>query len=43
MKRLAATKGMDKREWLLLRKKGIGGSDTGAICGLNPYKTAMQV
>ena len=43
MKRLAATKGMDKREWLLLRKKGIGGSDTGAICGLNPYRSAIQV
>jgi putative phage-type endonuclease len=26
-----------------LRKKGIGGSDTAAILGLNPYKTAMQV
>ena len=43
MKRLAATKGMDKREWLLLRKKGIGGSDIGAVCGLNPYRNAIQV
>ena len=26
-----------------LPKKGIGGSDAGAVCGLNPYRTAIQV
>lgn len=26
-----------------LSKKGIGGSDAGAVCGLNPYRTAIQV
>lgn len=30
-------------EWLRLRKTGIGGSDAGAICGLNPYSSAMKV
>lgn len=30
-------------EWLNYRKQGIGGSDAGAICGLNLYRTAMQV
>ena len=43
MKRLISTKGMERSEWLDYRKKGIGGSDAGAICGLNPYRTAIQV
>ncbi|HKI16964.1 MAG TPA: YqaJ viral recombinase family protein [Isosphaeraceae bacterium] len=30
-------------EWLQLRKLGIGGSDAGAICGLNPRRTPYQV
>ena len=30
-------------EWLALRKTGIGGSDAGAICGLNPYSSAIHV
>lgn len=37
------TKGMSREEWLRLRKTGIGGSDAGAICGLNPYVSAMKV
>ena len=28
--------GVDNKEWLRLRKSGIGGSDAGAICGVNP-------
>lgn len=43
MKKLAATKGLPREEWLAYRKQGIGGSDAGAVCGLNPYRTAMQV
>lgn len=43
MKKLIATKGLDKKTWLMYRKRGIGGSDAGAVCGLNPYRTAMQV
>lgn len=43
MKKLADLRGMSHEEWLMLRKKGIGGSDAGAVCGLNPYRTAMQV
>lgn len=30
-------------EWLVLRKTGIGGSDAGAICGLNPCSSAIHV
>lgn len=40
---LAKTKDMPREEWLKLRKQGIGGSDAGAICGLNPYTSAMDV
>ena len=43
MKKLTATKGLEKEKWLMYRKRGIGGSDAGAVCGLNPYRTAMQV
>lgn len=43
MKKIISTLGIDKEEWLRYRKQGIGGSDAGAICGLNPYRTAMQV
>ena len=30
-------------EWLKLRKTGIGGSDAGAVLGVNPYKSPMHV
>lgn len=33
----------NKLEWLKERQKGIGGSDAGAILGVNKYKTAFQV
>jgi putative phage-type endonuclease len=38
-----STVGMDRTEWLLERTKGIGGSDAAAICGLDPFRTAIQV
>ena len=37
------TANMSHEEWLKLRKSGIGGSDAGAICGLNPYSSPMKV
>ena len=43
MKRLVATTGLDKKTWLQYRKKGITGTDAGAIVGLNPYSSAFQV
>lgn len=33
------TTGMSREEWLTERKNGIGGSDAGAVCGLNPYRS----
>lgn len=40
---LARTKNMPRKDWLNLRRQGIGGSDAGAVCGLNPYASAMDV
>lgn len=34
---------MTHAEWLIERRKGIGGSDASAILGLNPYKTNVQL
>lgn len=34
---------MDKLEWLRERQCGIGGSDVGAILGINKYKTPFEV
>lgn len=38
-----ATAEMSRGEWLRLRKTGIGGSDAGAVCGLNPYSSPVKV
>ncbi len=38
-----ATAGMGNAEWLALRKTGIGGSDAGTVCGLNPYSSPMKL
>lgn len=43
MKKLISTLNLPKEQWLQYRKQGIGGSDAGAVCGLNPYRTAMEV
>ena len=43
MKRLVSTISLSHNDWIKYRKMGIGGSDAGAICGLNPYSTAMTV
>jgi putative phage-type endonuclease len=40
---LADRKGLTKEQWLEIRKQGIGGSDAGAICGLNPFSTPFTV
>ena len=40
---LTDTKTLTHEEWLSWRQKGIGGSDAGAVCGLNPYRSAVDV
>ena len=34
---------VNRDEWLKQRSKGLGGSDAGAIMGLNPYKSAYSL
>lgn len=38
-----ATAKMSNAQWLALRKTGIGGSDAGTVCGLNPYSSPMKL
>ena len=38
-----STKNMAREEWLRIRKTGLGGSDAGSVCGLNPYVSPMAV
>lgn len=42
-KKIANTLNMPREEWLKLRKGGIGGSDVGAIIGVNPWSSAFNV
>lgn len=37
------TKGMTKEQWLLERRNGIGGSDAGAVMGLNKWASPLTV
>ena len=43
MKTLAKTKDMDRRTWLELRRKGIGGSDVSIIAGINRFRSVYQL
>lgn len=37
------TLNMSHEEWLECRRQGIGGSDAGALCGVNPYASPVTV
>ena len=41
--KIADTKKISHEEWIELRKSGIGGSDAGAVVGLNPYSSPYSV
>ena len=43
MKRLVDVTKISHEEWLKYRKMGITGTDASSICGLNPFKSSMQV
>lgn len=43
MKKLVSTLNLDRSEWLRYRKQGLGGSDAGAVCGVNMYVSPLQV
>lgn len=40
---LTNTENMTREEWLQWRKEGIGGSDVSVICGINKYKSALEL
>ncbi|MBB5335629.1 YqaJ viral recombinase family protein [Pectinatus brassicae] len=40
---LASTENMPYDEWLNWRKKGIGGSDASVVCGVNRYKSPVEL
>lgn len=40
---LASTENMPYEEWLEYRKKGIGGSDASVVCGINKYKSPIEL
>jgi len=41
--RLVPTVDLPRKDWLEVRKRGIGGSDAAAAVGLNPYKSALEL
>lgn len=41
--RLVSTLDMQHEDWLDWRRKGLGGSDIAAICGMSRYKSPMEV
>ena len=43
MKTLVSTNNMERDVWLEWRQKGIGGSEAGAILGLNPWMSIIDV
>lgn len=38
-----STVGLSREDWLALRMKGIGGSDAGAVLGVNPWRSEVDV
>ena len=43
MNKLRLQDNMPREQWLRLRRRGIGGSDAGAIMGVNPYKSILEI
>lgn len=40
---LVSTEQMDYTDWLDWRRKGIGGSDASIVCGINKYKSPVEL
>lgn len=40
---LVSTEGMPYADWLEYRKQGIGGSDASVVCGINRYKSPVEL
>ena len=40
---LTSTEHLTHEEWLAWRNKGIGGSDASVVCGINKYKSPVEL
>ena len=40
---LTSTDGLSHEEWLAYRRRGIGGSDASVVCGVNKYKSPVEL
>lgn len=40
---ITSTKNLSYEDWLEFRKNGIGGSDASVVCGINRYKTPIEL
>jgi len=40
---LASTDNLTHEEWLVYRRFGVGGSDASVVCGVNKYKSAVEL
>lgn len=40
---LTSTENLDYSDWLDWRRKGIGGSDASVVCGINKYKSPVEL
>lgn len=40
---LTSTEGLSTEEWLEFRRTGIGGSDASVVCGINRYKSPVEL
>ena len=40
---LISTENMPYEDWLHYRKLGIGGSDASVVCGINRYKSPVEL
>ena len=40
---LVSTEGLSYQEWLEYRRMGIGGSDASVVCGINRYKSPIEL
>jgi len=40
---LTSTEGLSHADWLAYRNLGIGGSDASVVCGVNKYKSALEL
>lgn len=43
MNKIKLEDNLTREEWLALRRKGIGGSDASVICGINKYKSVIEL